>query len=45
MTKQPRSALCQSQVYADLVGELKAPINPELKKHMNEYMDPVSQFR
>jgi ABC-type multidrug transport system ATPase subunit/ABC-type multidrug transport system permease subunit len=51
MTKHPRSAsefaesFCQSHVYADMVGLLEAPMDPELKKHMNEYMDPVPEFR
>ncbi|KAG2885856.1 ABC transporter G family member 31 [Phytophthora cactorum] len=51
MTKHPRAAsefaeaFVHSRVYADLVGMIEAPMEPELEKHMSEYMDPVKQFR
>ncbi|KAE9287136.1 ABC transporter G family member 36 [Phytophthora fragariae] len=49
--KHPRSAgefaeaFSHSRVYVDMVGMIEAPLEPELKKHMSEYMDPVPQFR
>ncbi|EGZ13044.1 pleiotropic drug resistance protein ABC superfamily [Phytophthora sojae] len=51
MIKHPRAAsefaehFVQSRVYADLVGMIEAPMEPELEKHMSEYMDPVPEFR
>ncbi|KAF4315195.1 hypothetical protein BBO99_00008563 [Phytophthora kernoviae] len=51
MTKHPRAAsdfaemFCQSRVYASMVGMIETPMDPELEKHVNEYMDPVPEFR
>jgi len=51
LTKHPRSAsefaemFVRSHVYADLVGMINAPLSPELEQHMNEFMDPVPEFR
>ncbi|GMF27084.1 unnamed protein product [Phytophthora fragariaefolia] len=51
LIKHPRSAsefaehFAQPRLHADLINVLEAPMDLELGKHVNEYMDPVPEFR